>query len=85
MRQRLKSLLQQRRRLTQVAAGWRLLGGMAALLLLDTISLASPPHCCCYRCLPGVQGDYVMPAGALGFEHLDVKPHKVGGRGVEQL
>ena len=49
-----------------------------AALPLATVSLASPPRCC--RCrLPGVQGDYVMPVGALGFEHLDVKPHKVCG------
>lgn len=24
------------------------------------------------------QGDYVLPSGVLGFEHLDVVPHKVG-------
>lgn len=26
-----------------------------------------------------LQGDYVMPSGVMGFEHLDVAPHKVGG------
>lgn len=26
---------------------------------------------------PALQGDYTLPPGVLGFEHLDVKPHKV--------
>jgi hypothetical protein len=26
---------------------------------------------------PCSQGDYVLPSGVLGFEHLDIVPHKV--------
>lgn len=59
-------------------AGRPLCGGAALVRQVRPHHRHSPPL---PPLLPLKQGDYVLPSGALGFEHLDVVPHKVGTAG----